>query len=215
MIRLWLPKCVCVCVISLATEHATNTILQIRGKKTCKTDDHSGSFADIRRQVIASPSYTPTHLVTHQLNGHSINQDLLALSPLTWIHLTVTDHSVYELWKKSQEKEDTKEATEGGISMVGVWQTVVGITDAWWRLVPFLGWPQITDIKHTASSRRGGPGNWLPHCHMLAAISLRWWCIYTLRCSLLLYTWRLSAKFGAEDPPKYVLANCSVPAQAT
>jgi hypothetical protein len=58
--------------------------------------------------------------VTHQLNGHLINQGLLALSPLTWIHLTITNHSVYELRKKSQEKEDTKETTEGGISMVGL-----------------------------------------------------------------------------------------------
>jgi hypothetical protein len=65
------------------------------------------------------------------LNGHSINQGLLALSPLTWIHLIVTNHSVYELRKKLQEKEDTKETTEGGISMVGFCETVVGITDAW------------------------------------------------------------------------------------
>lgn len=46
--------------------------------------------------------------MTHQLNGHSINQGLLALSPLTWIHLTVTNHLVYELRKKSQEKEDNE-----------------------------------------------------------------------------------------------------------
>jgi len=109
--------------------------------------------------------------------------------------------------RNRKKKKTTKETKEGGISMVGLWETVVGITDAWWRLVPFPGWPQITDIKHTACSRCGGPGNWLPHCHMLAAISLRWWCIYTFCCSLLLYTWQLSANFGAEDPPKYVLAN--------